>query len=264
MEKSHKLAHIVAYYLSRFDKTALQNLGFKTASEAFHKIGEALDIKPNYVKFTRDDFDVVHPYRKGWHKRPYSVNIANTVNALKGLDEVTLRGIVQDILSQKTADWDVNDLIRLTSFFTGEKAGKNTIFCISRGITGRKAEEYFMKWYAGHPEYFPEKSVLKDVRDHGCGYDFEITAGDHEKYAVEVKGMTGEKKGGILFTAKEWETAEKMGENFYLFVVTMTEEDKYDAMMLRNPFQMLRPVKNIQTVIQVNWAVSGKQLKEII
>lgn len=263
MDKSHKLAHIVAYYLSRFDKTALQNLGFKTASEAFNKVGEALGIKPNYVKFTRDDFDVVHPYRKGWHKRPFSINIANTVNALKELDEITLRGIVQDILSRRTAGWDVDDLNRLMSFFTGEKIRKNSVFCVSRGITGRKAEEYFMKWYAGHPEFFPEKSVLNDVRDHGCGYDFEITDHNNEKYAVEVKGMTME-KGGILFTSKEWEIAEKMGENFYLFVVTMTEEDKYDALMLRNPFQVLHPVKNIQTVIQVNWAVSGKQLKEIV
>lgn len=133
MEKSHKLAHIVAYYLSRFDKVALENLGFKTASEAFHKVGEALQIKPNYVKFRRDDFDVVHPHRKGWYKRDLSSNIVNTVNALGELDEETLRSIVQDILSGGTASWNIDAQERLVSFFTGEKNGKKTEVYIPGG-----------------------------------------------------------------------------------------------------------------------------------
>lgn len=260
MEKSHKLAHIVAYYLSRFDKVALKNLGFKTASEAFHKVGEALQIKPNYVKFRRDDFDVVHPHRKGWHKRDLSSNIVNTVNALGELDERTLRSIVQDILSGGTVSWSIDAQERLVSFFTGEKTGKKAEVYIPRGITGKRAEEYFIKWYAEHPDYFLPHSELKDVRECGCGYDFEITGLNNTRCVVEVKGITTD-AGGILFTEKEWKVAGELGQNFNLFVVNVKEEGEGREMIINNPFQVLQPVKNIQTVIQVNWAVPGKQLK---
>lgn len=55
--------------------------------------------------------------------------------------------------------------------------------------------------------------------------------------------------------------AEEFGQNFNLFVVNMKKEEEGREMIINNPFQVLQPVKNIQTVIQVNWAVSGKQLK---
>lgn len=68
MDNNRKLAHIVAYYLSRFDKIVLSKLRYKTDKDAFHKIAEALSVLPNYIKFKCNEFDVAHPYRKGWHK----------------------------------------------------------------------------------------------------------------------------------------------------------------------------------------------------
>ena len=261
MERSHKLAYIVACYLSRFDKVALQNLEFKSANEAFHKIAEALQIKPNYIKFRRDDFDVVHPHRQGWHKRPLAANIVNTVNALERLDELMLRSIVKDILSGGVASWTIDDQDRLVSFFIGEKTGKKAEIFIPRGITGKKAEEYFIKWHAENPGYFLPEAELKDVRECGCGYDFEVVGSNNARCVVEVKGITTD-AGGILFTEKEWRVAEELGEKFNLFVVNMKNEGESRVTIINNPFQSLHPVKNIQTVIQVNWAVPGKQLKE--
>ncbi|WP_435524603.1 hypothetical protein [Chryseobacterium indoltheticum] len=101
MDNKRKRAHIVAYYLSRFDKVALSNLGYKTDKEAFHKIAQALDVLPNYIKFRRDEFDVAHPHRKGWHKRPMTMSIINTINALQEIDERALRSIVLEYSGER-------------------------------------------------------------------------------------------------------------------------------------------------------------------
>lgn len=60
---------IVAYYLSRKNKDALTELGFKTSKEAFNSLALVLDQKPSTIKNMRDEFD---PYfdngRVGWYQ----------------------------------------------------------------------------------------------------------------------------------------------------------------------------------------------------
>jgi len=62
------LAIIVAFYLSKFDKQGLKNLGFKNDADAFETIANILGTKKNYIKFRRDEFDPIHPWRKGWQR----------------------------------------------------------------------------------------------------------------------------------------------------------------------------------------------------
>src|SRR5437868_5898254 len=93
------LAIIVAFYLSKFDKQALQNLGFKNDSEAFETTAKVLGVKKNYIKFRRDEFDPVHPWRKGW-ERPMDRRIIKSIEALQDLEEPDLREIVQRLLSE--------------------------------------------------------------------------------------------------------------------------------------------------------------------
>ncbi len=264
MDNNKKLAHIVAYYLSRFDHTALASLGYKSNKEAFNATAQALGILPNYIKFRRDEFDVAHPHRKGWHKRPMTPSIINTVNALQDIDELTLRGIVLDILSQSTDIEIFDEFVPLLLILPEEKKKKKQSKkdFIPRNITGRKAEEIFMEWFNLGQEYFTEGKELIDMRDYGCGYDFQLVISEKQVYAIEVKGCS-EETGGILISQKEWNTARTMKTDYYLVIVNninnMPEID-----IINNPYEKLSPKRNIQTVIQVNWTVSAQQLRQTL
>ena len=59
-------ATIVAFYLSKFNDLALTKLGYKTYASAFIECGKLLDVKSNYIKLRRDEFDPVYNWRKGW------------------------------------------------------------------------------------------------------------------------------------------------------------------------------------------------------
>lgn len=262
MDSNRKLAHIVAYYLSRFDKVALANLAYKTYKEAFQKTAEALNILPNYIKFRRDEFDVAHPHRKGWHKRPMTLSITNTINALQDLDEPTLRSVVLDILVKGKEFEMSDDFESLVSIVPEEKKKKQKRAYVPRNITGRKAEEIFIEWFKSDQEILPLGKDFIDMRDYGCGYDFQIVVSDKQVYGVEVKGVL-EDEGGILITGKEWETSGRMKTDYFLILVSNIDSDPV-IRVINNPYEKLSPKRNLQTVIQVNWTVSPKEIRQII
>ncbi|MGJ1404480.1 protein NO VEIN domain-containing protein [Sphingobacterium siyangense] len=261
MDSNKKLAHIVAYYLSRFDKAALVDLGYKTDREAFLEIAEALDVLPNYIKFRRDEFDVAHPHRRGWHKRPMTISIINTINALQDIDETVLRSIVLDILAEGKEVEVSEDLEQIMAILPDEKKKKQKRAYFPRNITGRKAEELFIEWFKRGQEEIPKGKEFVDMRDYGCGYDFQIIVSDKQVYAIEVKGFL-EDEGGILITGKEWETAGRMKTDYYLVLVSNIDKDPVIT-VINNPYEKLYPKRNLQTVIQVNWTVSSKQIRQL-
>lgn len=104
MENNHKLALYVSYYLSRFDKITYQNLGYGKQQPTHKKIGEILGVNPHTVQNWRDQFDLIHGNRKGWHQREMTESRLNVVRALTDLDESEAREIVIEILSGKIDD----------------------------------------------------------------------------------------------------------------------------------------------------------------
>lgn len=261
MDSNRKLAHIVAYYLSRFDRKALENLGYISFNEAFEKSARCLGVKPNYIKLNRDEFDVAHPHRKGWRNRPMSPSILNTINALKELDELTLRNIILDIL-KKEDDVEISeDLETLMTIIPEEKKRKQKRTYIPRNITGKKAEEIFIEWFKSGQKNIPQGKDFVDMRDYGCGYDFQIVVSDKKVYAIEVKGFS-EDEGGILITGKEWETAGIMKTDYYLVLVSNIDNDPVIT-VINNPYEKLSPKRNLQTVIQVNWTVSSTEIRQL-
>ena len=62
------------------------------------------------------------------------------------------------------------------------------------------------------------KGELKDCRDNGCGYDYEILSQDGSIFYIEVKGLASN-GGGILFTSKEWNVALEKLDKYYLCIV---------------------------------------------
>ncbi|MEX1002210.1 MAG: DUF3883 domain-containing protein [Crocinitomicaceae bacterium] len=257
MEINHKLTLYVAYYLARFDKIALKNLGYKNWESSFIDISTKLDVKKHSVRNWRDEFDPLFGYRAGWYQRPMSPSRTNVALALENLDEPEIRAIVEDILSGKIQS-DTENLNHLLSIADeNSDKDKNSSF-ILRGPTGKKAEQFFIEYH--RKNNLPFGGELIDTRDLGCGYDFEIKT-ESASHFIEVKGLAGN-LGGLLFTNKEWETAKLERVKYTVCLVTNINELP-ELSFINDPFSRLNPRKNIIQTVQVQWSVSNNELQSI-
>ena len=64
---------------------------------------------------------------------------------------------------------------------------------------------------------------------------------------------------GILFTNKEWQIANDFGEDYYVCLVKNVET-KPEIRLINNPAKRYNPNHNINSIIQVSWIVSEKEL----
>lgn len=254
MKENHKLTLYIAYYLSRYNKKGLNNLGYSTWDEAFDDISKNLKVNRHSVKNWRDEFDPIHAHRVGWYQRHMNPSRIRVVRALEDMEEKEIRSLVIDIINGKIRE-EAENLEELLKIVSDSKKKRENTF-ILRTSTGRKAEEFFIEYYKKQSE--PINGTLVDTRDKGCGYDFEIK--NSESWYLEVKGLS-EETGGILFTNKEWEVAKKFSDKFYLVLVSELNK-KPEIRFIQNPASILTVKKNIVTTIQIQWSVSSKELEK--
>ena len=259
MKTENILGMIVGYYLSRFDEDAYRNLGFTTKRQAHLDIGHRLGGKPNSLKNWRDEFEPVHANpRVGWYQRDLQPSRRRVVEALQDLSELEMREVILEILSgQSFLDSDECSVMLAALRPRAKRSSRRPRAYIMRGPTGRRAEEYFVEFHRRTGK--PEAGRLRDTRDLGCGYDFAIERKD-EQYFVEVKGIASE-AGGIVFTGKEWETAQKHGDRYCLVVVSRLATEP-ELQVIRNPCARLDAKSNVVTTVQVQWIVSDSELRQ--
>lgn len=261
MERSHVLALVIAYYLSRFDRLAYENLGFDTMTGCHQSVGELLDVNPNTLKNMRDEFDSVHDNgRVGWYQREIRPSRRKVVDALERTSEFEIRSIVQDILRRGAAGefGGLESVVGQVEGETDDEPSSSPDYS-PRGPTGRLAEEEFISYHS--ETGLPVDGTLTDVRDQGCGYDFAIEA-DGLTYCVEVKGLAGA-DGGMLFTAKEWETATERGETYFIALVRQVSTDP-QIEIIQNPAEVFDPDESIQRAIQVRYQVRPDQVRNYL
>jgi 5-methylcytosine-specific restriction protein A len=102
MKQSNALALIVAYYLSKYDDLAYEQLGFKKGQKtAAHKeLGRILGVNSNSVKNMRDEFDPIHDNpRAGWHQRPLRPSRAKVVEQFQEMTQEEIRDFVLELLT---------------------------------------------------------------------------------------------------------------------------------------------------------------------
>lgn len=257
MENNHKLTLYVAYYLARFDKQALTNLGYKNWESSFLDISYKLDVKKHSVRNWRDEFDPLFGYRAGWYQRPMSPSRTNVALALENLEEPEIRAIVEDILSGKIQS-DTENLNHLLSIADDNSNKEKNSSFILRGPTGKKAEQFFIEYH--RINNYPIAGELIDTRELGCGYDFVIKS-ESGQHFIEIKGLSSN-IGGLLFTNKEWETAKKERTKYTVCLVSNINESP-EISFINDPFSKLNPRKNIIQTVQVQWSVSNNELQEI-
>ncbi|MFJ7649232.1 DUF3883 domain-containing protein [Lysinibacillus sp. NPDC097279] len=243
MDKKKKLL-IIAFYLAKFNEEALQKLGYKSFREAFNIIGAKLDYSPNSVKNRRDDFDPLFGYRAGWHQVELNKSNIEIVDSFDHLSEEALRAIILELLEGGKSELSREIVLSITN----RKPSTYT----TRGVTGKKAESFFMRWFA---EHYPEGNLI-DTRDLGCGYDFGIR---DSNIVYEVKGLSGN-EGGLLFTDKEWKVAAEKQEDYHLVLVKDCFSEEPIVEIYSNPHLKFSPKKQIVTVVNVNWGISSNDL----
>ena len=256
MKESNSLALIIAFYLSKYDKLAYKQLTYHSNIATHKEIGRILGVNPNSVKNMRDEFDPLHDNpRVGWYQRPLRPSRAKVVETFQNLSEEELRDIVLEILTNPkfAKSDDFSDIIEPISKREKKRKGKSVF--IIRGPTGRDAEEAFIKHHQKYGE--PVNGKLQDMRDFGCGYDFEITNGI-QKTQVEVKGLDGD-SGGIMFTSKEWDVAKNNGQSYYLAIIRNVSKTPI-IQFIQNPAAILKAKKSVFTTVQVRWNVAEKEL----
>jgi hypothetical protein len=253
---NNKFALIVSYYLSRFDREALANLGFNSFNQAFEETAKRLNVKKNYVKLRRDEFDPAFPWRTGW-QRPMDPQIIRTIESFQDLGEFDVREIVLKILNNQNylQSDEINNITALLQESKTKVKRKGKF--ILRGPTGKQAEEFFINHFNINKR--PFNGTLKDMRDMGCGYDFELRTGERVVF-IEVKGLA-ELAGGIVFTNKEWQTALTSGNSYFLVLVKNLGTEP-EIIFIENPALKLTAKKNIFTTVQIQWTVSESELKK--
>lgn len=260
MNPEKRLAHIVAYYLSRFDKQALSSLGYRTDREAFEQTASRLGVKPNYMKFRRDEFDVEHPHRMGWHKRKKSASIISILDTFAEWNFAAMDSIVKQILSGTAAGTVPEDLEKVLEALDAPASNTGRAFYPSRSLTGRKAEEAFNNWFVQNPVYFGAGALLTDRRDQGCGYDFRVILPDGRELPIEVKALSADHN-GILLTSKEWDTAREMGRDYILALLSSLDTSPV-AKFIVDPYASLSPKRNLQTVLRLSWTLTAREIAE--
>ena len=231
-------------------------MGFGTITATHKEVGKILGVNANSVRNMRDEFDPLHDNpRAGWYQRPCPPSRAKVVEAFQDLPEEELRDVVLEILTNPkfAKSDDFSDIVNQISKREKKQQGKRVF--IVRGPTGRKAEEAFIAYHRGTKS--PLHGRLTDMRDYGCGYDFEITDGV-EKIQVEVKGLDGA-SGGVVFTSKEWGVAKKNGKSYFLAVIRNVSGTP-TVQLIRNPAALLNPKKSVFSTVQVRWNVKESDL----
>ncbi len=261
MKPQNELALIVAYYLSRLDKKGYSLLGYKNFDEATKGVGTILGVNHNTVRNMRDEFDPYHQNtRIGW-KRELRGSRQKILQAFQDTDDETLLEIVKEVLFNKEFN-KTEEYQDIHALFNDEKnktSVKKSIPFILRGPTGRRAEEFFVEYFKN--THKPVDGTIIDRRDQGCGYDFEIK-NERGPFFIEVKGLAAD-TGGILFTNKEWQTAIKSKDKYFLVLIRNLAQAA-EIKFIQNPATKLKTRKNLYTTVQLNWSVSDKDLSPFL
>lgn len=238
-------AILVSLFLSKFDRDAINNLGFSNFTEAFNVIGFTLETKPMSIKNYRDEFD---PYfsnnRVGRHNRNMRPNCAKIYEGFKDLSFKEFAKIVLETLQ-------LQDDLRDFNISTYEAESFDNQAFAKRLITGKAAEEYFRLKYKDISIF--ENYELIDTTQNGCGFDFKLRKED-SFWGIEVKGISN-RTGGVQMTEKEYKVAQLLKNQYCLFVVKNFQEIPFHEYFINptNGNLNITPVE--RTVKQVSWNV---------
>ena len=234
-------AILLGYAMSRLDRSYLKRLGYDTWRKAFAEAARSFALLPATFKNLRDEFDPVHVNpRRGWHKRTLRPSRQRVLDELSETSDEALAELVIRILHKD--DEPVVEAIDSLSVVT--RVAHNVA---ERLLTGRRAEEYFLKHCEDLVGVEPE--ALLDCRASAQGYDFGVQS--RPEWAIEVKGMKY-LRGNIQFTDREWTEAGRRRSHYWVVVIGGLEAQARGA-VVRDPHSNIRALCRFQKTLCAIW-----------
>ncbi len=230
-------AILCGLYLSKYDKEGLKHMGFGSFKEAYNVLGFSLGVKPASIKNYRDELDPLFPnQRSGWGSRPLRPHCKQIYEKFNGQN-------VHQLLST---------IIHVTdcAIFPPTPKEESESFA-RRLLTGRAAENFFSQNYQKERDFIDTEA--EDVTHTGCGYDFKLhRSNSRGSFAVEVKGLASI-HGNIVLTGKEYDIAERMKNNYFIYIVKNFNEEPV-PITIRNPMNTdLIFKREERKIIQISW-----------
>jgi len=104
MNETKRIMYILAFYFSKFDVRAINQLGYSSFKKAREKLAEMFGFNPNSLKNRRDDFDVLTgSHRTGWVSRPSTNMVQETSQYLQSFSFDELTALVQSFIENAEA-----------------------------------------------------------------------------------------------------------------------------------------------------------------
>jgi hypothetical protein len=234
-------ALIVGYAMSRLDTIYLAARHLQSWQNAFQEAAQALGEPTASFKNLRDEFDPVHPNpRRGWINRPMRPNRQRILDEMAEVSDDALLELVTHILFRdEEAVVEAVDALAVVTHIPSNVA--------ERLLTGRRAEEYFLRHCEGLIGVKP--AHVLDLRQSALGFDFGIQ--NEPSVAVEVKGLKT-MRGPIQFTDREWAEAKQRQDNYLLVVVGNLAAEPL-ARVFPNPHSTIEAKCRIQTSVTAHW-----------
>ncbi len=242
---------ICGLFLSKFDQSGLEYLGFKSFTEAFNALGYGLQARPASIKNYRDELDPYFPNRRrGWHKRALRQHCRRILDANKDATVAELGELIKSFL---TPDTQAESLPEVKRVLRAHARDAGSSFA-KRLITGRAAEQYFVTNYKGMTEFSGLEAT--DTTGWGCGFDFKLVApGGNSFRAVEVKGLRT-KSGQVQMTELEHDMADTLTGRYYLVLVRNFVERPFHT-VIRDPTHCgIKFTKVARREVRFTWSAS--------
>ncbi|MCX7968312.1 MAG: helicase-related protein [Armatimonadetes bacterium] len=102
--------------------------------------------------------------------------------------------------------------------------------------------------------------IPEDVSMRKCGYDIRSLnpEGQVERY-IEVKARA--KTGAIALTPNEWLMAQRLGEKYWLYIITDAKTPSPQLFVIQNPAQNLNPQAKIVRFVVTDWKEAATPVK---
>jgi hypothetical protein len=235
-------AILTGLYLSKFDKNALDELGFIGFNQAYNVLGYSIGANPNSIKNYRDEFDPYFPNtRKGWHKRTLRDYCKKYLDNFSSLNFDDFTDLIKGFaITNYEAEKFIEKVIKTDK---SESVAK-------RLITGKSAEEYFKIKYPTVNQF--KDYELVDTTNMACGFDFRLSQ-NADFFCVEVKGLNYA-TGNIVMTEKEFVVANELKHKYCLFVVVNFAEKPSHQLFFDPLSSELSFKKTERTVKQINYS----------
>ena len=195
--------------------------GIRTKADAIRKNTERM-AHESYGRENEELDSKIIEYSQRRHEGPHMESLISKQKSAQNLLRTRLEEKLRDI----STEFDIRcnrELVGVAIVMPDENASM-------RNRVGDKGEELVYEYERSRAKIEDERGHVKDVSKSDCGYDIESFGGR----CIEVKAF--ENTGTPTLTSHEWETAKRIKDDYYLYVVENVFGE-WSMSIFKNPYE---------------------------